>query len=100
MTLGIFLPAFVFPIFLHRQLVGIAENRRIRPLLLGVTAGVIGLIGAVAVEVVETSVVDVPTAILASVAFLALQRWHGKLTVLYVVLGCGVAGLALQATVV
>jgi chromate transporter len=100
MTLGIFLPAFVFPIFLHRRLVAVAENRRIRPLLLGVAAGVIGLIAAVAVDVIETSVVDVPTALLAVGAFLALQRWHGKLTVLYDVLGCGAIGAVLQATVV
>jgi hypothetical protein len=33
-------------------------------------------------------------------AFLALNRWHGKLTVLYVMLGCGIAGVLLQATVV
>ena len=39
MTLGIFLPAFVFPIFLHRQLVAVAENERLHPFLLGVAAG-------------------------------------------------------------
>jgi chromate transporter len=100
MTLGIFLPAFVLPIFLHRQLVAIAENPRIRPFLLGVAAGVIGLIAAVTVHIVETSVVDAYTAILAIGAFLALNRWHGKLTVLYVVLGCGLVGAALQLTVV
>ena len=100
MTLGIFLPAFVFPIFLHRALVAIADNPRIRPFLLGVAAAVIGLIAAVTVDVVETSVVDVPTAILAVGAFLALTRWHGKLTVLWVVLGCGAIGAALQLTVV
>jgi chromate transporter len=99
MTVGIFLPAFLFPIFLHRYLVAIAENPRIRPFLLGVAAGVIGLIAAVTVNIVDTSVVDVPTAILAVGAFLALNRWHGKLTVLYVVLGCGAIGAALQLTV-
>ncbi|HET8815087.1 MAG TPA: chromate efflux transporter [Solirubrobacterales bacterium] len=99
MTLGIFLPAFVFPIFFHRGLVAVAENPRIRPFLLGVAAAVVGLIAAVAVSIVETSVVDVPTAILALGAFLALNRWHGKLTVLYVVLGCGMIGAALQLTV-
>jgi len=98
-TLGIFLPAFVFPIFLHRQLVAISENPRLHLFLLGVAAGVVGLIAAVTVEIVETSVVDVYTAVLAVVAFLALNRWHGKLTVLYVVLGCGIAGVLLQATV-
>jgi chromate transporter len=96
MTLGIFLPAFVFPIFLHRWLVAIAENPRVRPFLLGVAAGVIGLIAAVTVDIVDASVVDAPTAVLAIGAFLVLSRWHGKLTVLYVVLGCGVAGALFQ----
>src|SRR5215207_1691781 len=100
MTLGIFLPAFVFPIFFHRFLVAIAENPRIRPFLLGVAAGVIGLIGAVTVQILDTSVVDVYTAILAVAAFIVLYRFHGKLTVLYVVLGCGAIGALLQATVV
>jgi chromate transporter len=99
MTLGIFLPAFVLPIFLHRGLVAIAQNLRIRPFLLGVAAGVIGLIAAVTVQIVDTSIVDAYTGILAIGAFLALNRWHGKLTVLYVVLACGLVGAALQLTV-
>ena len=99
-TVGIFLPAFVLPLFFHRTLVAIAENERIRPFLLGVAAGVIGLIAAVAVVIVETSVVDVYTAVLALAAFGALTRWHGRLTVLYVVLGCGLIGALLQLTVV
>jgi chromate transporter len=100
MTLGIFLPAFVFPVFLHRYLVAVAENERLRPFLLGVAAGVIGLIAAVTVQIVRTSVVDVYTALLAIGAFLVLSRFHSKLTVLYVVLGCGAIGAALQLTVV
>jgi chromate transporter len=100
MTLGIFIPAFVFPIFLHRYLVAIAENPRIRPFLLGVAAGVIGLIASVTVQILDTSVVDVYTAILAVAAFAVLYRFHGKLTVLYVVLGCGAIGALLQATVI
>jgi chromate transporter len=100
MTVGIFLPAFLFPIFLHRWLVAVAESPRIRPFLLGVAAAVVGLIAAVTVEIVDTGVVDVPTALLALGAFAALMRFHGKLTVLYVVLGCGLIGVALQLTVV
>jgi chromate transporter len=98
MTVGIFLPAFVFPIFFHGWLVAIAENPRIRPFLLGVAAGVIGLIAAVTVEILDTSVVDVPTALLAMAAFLALIRWHTKVTVVAVVVACGVAGVLLQVT--
>jgi chromate transporter len=99
-TFGIFLPAFVFPIFLHRGLVAVAESPRIRPFLLGVAAGVIGLIAAVTVQIVDTSVVDAYTAVLAIGAFAALNRWHGKLTVLWVVLGCGLIGAVLQVTIV
>ncbi|HET9197878.1 MAG TPA: chromate efflux transporter [Solirubrobacterales bacterium] len=98
-TLGIFLPAFCFPIFFHRQLVAIAENERLHQFLLGVAAGVVGLIAAVTVEIVDAGVVDVYTGVLAVLAFLALNRWHGKLTVLYVVLSCGAVGALLQLTV-
>jgi chromate transporter len=99
-TVGIFLPAFVFPIFFHHGLVALAENPRIRPFLLGVAAGVIGLIAAVTVEILDESVVDVPTAVLAAAAFAVLYRSQAKLSVLVVVLGCGLIGAALQMTVV
>jgi chromate transporter len=100
MTVGIFIPAFVFPIFFHRQLVGVAENERIRPALLGVAAGVIGLIGAVTIDILEAGIVDLPSAILAVAAFACLYRWQGKLTVLWVVLGSGAIGVLLQFAVV
>jgi chromate transporter len=97
MTFGIFLPAFVFPIFFHRVLVGISENERIRPFLLGVAAGVVGLIAAVTLELVQEAVVDLPSAILAIGAFAVLYRFHGKLTILAVVLGCGALGVLVEA---
>ena len=100
MTVGIFLPAFVLPIFFHRQLVSVAESETIRPFLLGVAAGVIGLIAAVTVEILDQSVVDVYTAILAVAAFAVLYRFQGKLTILFVVFGCGAIGALLQLTVV
>ena len=99
MTFGIFLPAFVFPIFFHRGLVALAENPHIRPFLLGVAAGVIGLIAAVTVDILDESIVDVPTAMLAGAAFLVLYRFQAKLTVLFMVLGCGLIGAGLQLTV-
>ncbi|HEX5610497.1 MAG TPA: chromate efflux transporter [Solirubrobacterales bacterium] len=99
-TLGIFLPAFVFPIFCHRQLVAIAENDRLHPFLLGVAAAVIGLIAAVTVTILETSIVDAWTALIALGAFAALNRWHSKLTVVYVMAVAGLLGVLLQATLV
>jgi hypothetical protein len=55
------------------------------------------LIAAVMVDMVEAGVTDVWTAALAVGAFLALNRWHGKLTVVYVVAACGAIGALLQA---
>ncbi len=95
-TVGIFLPAFVLPIFFHRQLVGLAENPRSHTILLGVAAGVVGLIGAAAVDLVDAGVVDVPTALLAIAAFAALLRWHSKLTVVAVIAACGLIGGLIQ----
>ncbi len=100
MTFGIFIPAFVLPIFFHRQWVALAENERFHAFLLGVAAGVIGLIAAVTIDIIDTGIVDGWTAALAILAFAALNRWHGKLTVLYVVVGCGLAGALLQLLVV
>jgi chromate transporter len=99
MTVGIFLPAFVLPIFFHHWLVTLTESPRIRPFLLGVAAGVVGLIAAVTIEILRESVTDVPAALLAAGAFVLLYRFQTKLTVLYVVLGCGLIGAALQLTV-
>ena len=96
-TLGIFLPAFVLPIFFHHQLVALAQSSRTRPFLIGVAAGVIGLIAAAALDLAEAGVVDLPTALLAIGAFAALYRWQGKLTVVWVVGGCGLIGGLLQA---
>ena len=100
MTLGIFIPAVDFTIFLHRQLVAVSENERLHPFLLGVAAAVIGLIAAVTVTILETSVVDVYTALIALGAFAALNRWHSKLTVVYVMAVAGIVGVVLQHTVV
>jgi len=92
MTVGIFLPAFLFPIFFHRQLVAVSENPKVHSFLLGVVAAVVGLIAAVTVEILKTSVIDVPTAVLAAGSFLILYRFHSKLTVVAVILGCGLLG--------
>jgi chromate transporter len=96
MTLGIFLPAFLFPIFFHRQLVALAENPRIRPFLLGVAAGVIGLIAAVTIDILRTGVVDLFTGVLAAGAFYVVYRFHSKLTVVAVIFGCGLLGALWQ----
>ena len=81
MTLGIFIPAFVFPIFFHRGLVAIAENPRIRPFLLGVAAGGHRADRRGHRRHRRHERRRRRTAALAIGAFVVLNRWHGKLTV-------------------
>jgi chromate transporter len=98
MTAGVFAPAFIFPTFLHDQLVAVAEDRRLHAFLDGVAAAVVGLIAAVTIDIVDAAVVDVFSALLALAAFGALLRWQGKLAMVFVVLGCGAVGAAAQFT--
>ena len=97
MTLGIFMPAFVFPIFLHRQLVAVAENERLRPFLLGVAAGGDRADrGGHGRHRRDRASSTCRRRCSPSARFAVLNRWHGKLTVVYVVLGCGAIGALVQ----
>ena len=98
-TVGVFLPAFVLPIFGHSQLVRLAANVRARAFLLGVAAAVVGLIAAVGVEIIETAVVDLGSTLILAASFLALLRWHAKATVVLVLAGAGLAGWLIQLAV-
>lgn len=96
MTLGIFLPAFVLPTFLHSPLTRLSEHPRLDAFLHGVTAGVIGLIAAVGIRIVGESVTGIGTAAIAAVAFVVLFRVESKLTNPAVVVGSGLLGALLQ----
>jgi len=61
-------------------------------------AGVAGLVARALIRLGGSFVTDAPLAAIA--AFCVLLRFHGKLTVLYVVAGCGAIGALLQLTVV
>ena len=98
MTLGIFLPAFLLPTFFHSPLTRLADHPRLDAFLHGVTAGVIGLIAAVGIRIVEESVTDVGTAVIAAVSFLFLYLVESRLTIPLVVIGAGLAGALFQVT--
>lgn len=97
MTVGIFLPAFSFGIFFHRQLEGLIDDERIRTFLEGISAGVVGLITATTIELGYKTLVNVPGVIaplaIFAAALLALYIFKAKTTILWVVLGSAAAGL-------
>lgn len=96
MTLGMFLPAFSFSLVFHRQLERVIENRALHAFLEGVTAGVVGLIAATALDLGSSVFDSLPSPFWGLALFAgalgSLYVWKAKTVVVWVVLGSAVAG--------
>lgn len=94
LTLGIFLPAFLFPLVLHERLERLVQQPRVHALLDGIAAAVLGLIAAVALQLCAT--LDTwPRAAIAALALAVLLRWRWRLAVLPVMAGAAALGTGL-----
>lgn len=94
-TLGIFLPAFAFTLVAHERLVRLVEQQRVRDLLDGVTAAVVGLVAVTALQLTATAFPDARAVLIGGVAFVALRwaRWNVAVVVLAAAaLGVGLDG--------
>ncbi len=92
MTLGLFLPAFSFTLIGHGFFERLVDDARFHALLDGVTAGVVGLIGATAAILLVDAIRDLPAALIFAGALLTLYRWRSKWAIPAVVLGAAVVG--------
>jgi chromate transporter len=92
-TAGIFLPSFLFTLLGHSVLERAVENRSLHTFLDGVTAGVIGLITVVAIELFPTAVSGVPGYLIFTIALIIGFRWKSGLSTPAIVLGGGMVGL-------
>lgn len=97
LTIGIFAPAFGFTLIGHDYLERVVENQALHAFLDGVTAGVVGLIGAAALGILNETVIGLPAWFIFALALLTLFRWKAKAAVAFVVLGAGVLGLLLYS---
>lgn len=98
-TAGMFLPAFAFSLILYDRLEAVVENPRLRALLDGVAAAVVGVIAATVI-VLAQGLIGPPrqTAVLASLfalALLAAFRLKGGWVAPAVLAAAGVAGWGL-----
>jgi chromate transporter len=92
LTAGIFAPAFAFTLIGHDYVERLVENQPTHAFLDGVTAGVVGLIGATALTILNETLTSLSAWVIFSLALLALFRLKAKWVVAVVVLGAGVAG--------
>jgi chromate transporter len=92
-TLGVFAPAFAFTMVGHDYLERLVDNQAAHAFLDGITAGVVGLIGATALGILSETVLGIHAWIIFSVAFIALFVSKSKWTVAAVVLAAGLYGI-------
>lgn len=90
-TFFVFLPSFVFVIGGAPYIESVSSNRVIQSFLAGVSAGVVGIIVAVSIELMRAAPLNVATLALAAVAFLAIV-WR-KVDVAFVALGAMSLGI-------
>jgi len=92
-TVAIFAPAFAFTMIGHEYLERLVNNQSAHAFLDGVTAGVVGLIGATALGILSETVIGLHAWIVFSIAVIALFQSKSKWTVAAVVLAAGVYGM-------
>jgi len=88
-TLGIFLPAFAFTLIGHSVMERIIANTALHNFLDGITAGVIGLIGATAIQLFVSTVNSIPAVIIFLLSLFLLIKYRSKYTVMLVIAGAG-----------
>jgi chromate transporter len=96
LTFGIFLPAFSFTLIAHDYLEKLVETPGLHTLLDGVTAGVVGLISATALQLAVVALDHLAAFILFGVSLFVLFLWKSKAAVAVVVLCAGVLGVLLS----
>lgn len=96
MTVGIFLPAFYFGLFLHGHLGRAINDARLHTFLEGVAAGVVGLIAATTLEIAAAVSGRLPAllpgVLIFAVSLALLYVWKIRTNVVWVLIGAGLAG--------
>jgi len=92
-TAAIFAPAFAFTMIGHGYLERLVNDQSAHAFLDGVTAGVVGLIGATALGILSETVIGLHAWVIFSVGVIALFQSKSKWTVAAVVLAAGLYGL-------
>lgn len=94
-TAGIFLPAFCFTLLGHGWLEKIIEYPPAHALLEGIAAGVVGIFGVAALQIVLATLTGVDSIILFAINFAVLIYWKSRWAVPALILLSGFAGFLL-----
>lgn len=93
LTLGVFSPAFAFTLVGHELIERLIENKTTHAFLDGITAGVVGLIAATAIQLIRVAIPDWPAILIFGLALGGLYQIKSKFAIVLVMLGAGTLGL-------
>ncbi len=97
MTFGIFAPAFAMTLLLHRPLEQFLHYPRARSIFQGLTAAVVGMIGATALPLLRAAVDDVLTGCVFAAALGVLYLSKARLAPMAALLVAALVGLGAHA---
>lgn len=94
LSLGIFLPAFLFPLLLHHPLERLTRRPSVHAFLDGIAAAVSGLVVATALQMswAHTARFGIPGLLVVALVVLVLERWRSPLSVPVVMLASAATG--------
>ena len=91
---GVFLPVYLFVLFIGRYIIRYREHPALRGFVKGATAAASGAIAGATVILGQGSIIDLPTAAIGVVSLLLIWRW--KLPEPVLIAGAAVAGFFLH----
>jgi chromate transporter len=94
-TLGMFLPAFAITMLGHGLLERVVNDQRLHALLDGITAAVIGLVAATALQLAVAALTNLPTVLIFGSALAALYLWRAGPAGPVIILGAAAIGVVL-----
>lgn len=95
-TAGVFLPAFGFTLIGHQFFERMIDNTQLHAFLDGVTAAVVGLISATALQLLIVALPDIPAVVIFILSLIAVYKWKAKAAVAGIVLAAGLLGLIVK----
>jgi chromate transporter len=93
-TVGIFLPSFVFVAAVNPLVPRLRESQVFGAVLNGVVSAAIGLMGAVAIFLGQSALIDIPTMLAAAVTLVLL--WRTKINSIWLIAGGAGFGVMVQ----
>ena len=93
-TIAIFLPAFSFTLIGHSVMEKLINNTALHRFLDGITAGVVGLIGVTALQLIASAVKNIPSLVIMLASLLVLIKYKSKYTAICLIAGSGIFSLA------